>query len=271
MNPVSRMHETDDPRERGMLAALRRPDGSDYSEAEWTTRVDLAACYRLIAHFGMDDLIFTHISARLPDEPDHFLLNPFGLMFHEIRASSLVKVDHEGNLVDPSPWPVNRAGFVIHSAIHMARPDVACVLHTHTADGIAVSCTEDGLAPLNQFSLQFYDRVGYHDYEGIALDLDERKRLVADLGGHRAMILRNHGLLTAGRSIREAFAMMYYLEQACRIQVKVAATGGPARLPPPEVCERTARQFEGPETSVGEKEWPALLRMLDAKDPSYRE
>lgn len=253
-----------------MPGTMERSDGASMSDAERQVRVDLAACYRLMARFGMDDLIFTHISARVPDAPHHFLINPFGLMFHEVRASSLVKVDHDGNLVEPSPWPVNRAGFVIHSAIHMARADVACVLHTHTRDGIAVSCTEGGLAPLNQFALQFYDRVGYHDYEGIALDLDERERLVTDLGGHRAMILRNHGLLTAGRSIHEAFAMMYYLEQACRVQVKVAAMGVPLKVPPPEVCERTARQFEGPDVSVGEKEWPALLRLLEAEDPSYR-
>src|SRR5437660_10771458 len=170
---------------------------------EWAMRVDLAACYRLIAHFGMDDLIYTHISARVPGSPGHFLINPYGMMFHEITASSLVRIDYDGNLVEPAQHPINYAGFVIHSAIHAARPDVTCVLHTHTRSGVAVSCLKEGLLSLNQFSAPYYNRVGYHEYEGVATNLDERQRLVRDLGDKRVLVLRNHGLLTAGRSVPE--------------------------------------------------------------------
>jgi ribulose-5-phosphate 4-epimerase/fuculose-1-phosphate aldolase len=239
----------------------------DLDERE--TRVQLAACYRLVAHFGMDDLVFTHISARVPGSPDHFLINPYGMRFDEITASSLVKIDHEGNLVEDSPWPVNQAGFVIHSAIHMARRDVACVLHTHTRAGIAVSCLEEGLLPLNQHAMLFKDRVAYHDYEGIALELGERERLVADLGEMPALILRNHGLLTVGRTVPEAFAYMYYLEQSCRIQLDVMAAGRPS-LPPEDVQRRTAAQWTRDGRPLGMREWPALLRLLDQKDASYR-
>ena len=237
---------------------------------EREARVRLAACYRLIAHFGMDDLIYTHISARVPESPGHFLINPYGMMFHEITASSLVKIDYDGNAVEPTQNPVNYAGFVIHSAIHAARPDVNCVLHTHTRAGVAVSCLKEGLMSLNQFSAPFYNRVGYHDYEGIATNLDERQRLVLDLGEKRVLVLRNHGLLTAGRSVAEAFQLMYYLEQSCRVQMDLMASRGSINALSHEVSEYTARQCEGFGTH-GEREWPALLRLLDAKDPGYRQ
>jgi len=243
-----------------------KPDQNTERDA----RLNLAACYRLIAHFGMDDLIYTHISARVPGSPGHFLINPYGMMFHEITASSLVKIDYDGNLVEPAQHPVNYAGFVIHSAIHAARPDVTCVLHTHTRAGVAVSCLKEGLLSLNQFSAGFYNRVGYHDYEGIATNLDERQRLVRDVGDKRVLILRNHGLLTAGRSVPEAFQLMYYLEQSCRVQMDLMASRGSINPLSDEVSEYTARQCETG-TQHGEREWPALLRLLDAKDPSYRQ
>jgi ribulose-5-phosphate 4-epimerase/fuculose-1-phosphate aldolase len=252
------------------VTAFRAPSALGELD-ERQTRVQLAACYRIVAQFGMTDLVYTHISARVPGEPGHFLINPYGMMFHEITASSLVKIDYHGELVEDSPYPVNKAGFVIHSAIHKARPDVACVLHTHTRAGIAVSCLEEGLLPLNQHALLFHGRLAYHGYEGIALDLDEEERLVADLGDKRAMILRNHGLLTAGRTIPEAFEVMYYLEMACKVQLDVLATGRPIRLPPPEVAAKTAKQFVWESEARGMRSWPALLRMLDAKDPSYRD
>jgi len=238
--------------------------------SERDVRVNLAACYRLIAHFGMDDLVFTHISARVPGRPDQFFLTPYGLMFHEITASSLVKVDMEARPVEPTSYQVNRAGFVIHSAVLGARSDVNCVLHTHTRSGVAVSCLEEGLLSLNQFSAAYHNRVAYHDYEGVADDFDERVRLVRDLGDKQSMILRNHGLLTAGRTVPEAFSLMYYLEQSCRIQMDAMASGGTVKVLSDEVAEHTAQQFEsyGPR---GGREWPALLRMLDAKDPSYRQ
>ena len=244
--------------------------GQAASAGEREVRVALAACYRLIAHFGMDDLVYTHISARVPGEPGHFLINPYGLMFHEITASSLVKIDYDGTIVEDTGYPVNKAGFVIHSALHMARPEVNCVLHTHTRAGIAVSCLEEGLLHINQHSAMFYNRVAYHDYEGIALDLDERERLVRDIGDKPAMVLRNHGLLTAGRTVPEAFTLMYYLEQSCRIQIDLMAAGAkPIRLSG-NVLQHTAEQFTASPTPCGEREWPALLRLLDAKDPSFR-
>ena len=241
-----------------------------YSQAEWETRVQLAACYRLVARYRMTDLIYTHISARIPGHQDQFLLNPYGLMFNEVTASNLVKIDLQGNLLESSGYRVNSAGFTIHSAIHAARHDVACVLHTHTKAGFAVSCQKQGLLALNQISLQFHNRLAYHDYEGIALDLDERPRLVTDLGSKYAMILRNHGLLTAGRTIPEAFSLMYYLEKACEIQVAALSGGSELIYPSPEVCEKTARQYEMDEHPIGDNEWAAHIRALDREDTSYR-
>ena len=236
---------------------------------EREARINLAACYRLIAHFGMDDLIYTHISVRVPGSPGHFLINRYGMMFHEITASSLVKIDYDGTPVEPGEQPFNYAGFVIHSAIHAARPDVHCVLHTHTRAGVAVSCLKEGLLSLNQFSAPYYNRVAYHDYEGVATNLDERQRLVRDLGDKKVLVLRNHGLLTAGRTVPEAFQSMYYLEQSCRVQMDLMGSRGSINALSHEVSEHTAKQSENFE-APGERTWGALLRMLDTKDPSYR-
>lgn len=242
------------------------------SEEEWQTRVDLAACYRIIAMHGWDDLVFTHISARVPGPDEHFLINPYGMLFEEITASNLVKVDHEGAKVVDSPYPVNPAGFVIHSAVHEARPDVGCVLHTHTRAGVAVSAQADGLLPLSQISLIAYATLGYHDYDGIALNDDEKPRLVADLGDNLALILRNHGLLTVGEKISDAFLMMYALETACQTQIMAQSSGGDlVQVPAPIVAGIKAQVEQVTRGMGGDIAWPALLRKLDRRDPSYRD
>jgi ribulose-5-phosphate 4-epimerase/fuculose-1-phosphate aldolase len=242
------------------------------TEAEWQQRINLAACYRLVSLYGWDDLVDTHISARVPGPDHHFLINPYGLMFDEITASSLVKIDLDGNIVAPSDWPVNPPGFVIHSAIHGAREDAHCVVHTHTTAGVAVSCLENGLLPLNQFALEFHGRVAYHGYEGIATDLSERERLVRDLGSHPAMILRNHGLLTVGRTVGEAFYYMYYLEQACRVQLAAQNSGDKLVLPGQNLTEHAAGQFDPPGSPTkGDRLWRAMRRLADRLDPGYRD
>ena len=216
---------------------------SGISDTEFRMRCDLAALYRLVAHHRWTDFIYTHLSARLPGPDHHFLINKFGVNFHEMRASDLVKIDLDGNIVeqgDLSSRRVNAAGFTIHSAIHMARPDLMCVVHTHTPAGIAVSAQKDGLLPISQHALKFYGRLAYHGYEGIALDLDERERLVNDLGQHKAMVLRNHGLLVGGTSIAEAFHMIYMLERACAAQVAALSGGQEILLPPEAVCVHTS-------------------------------
>lgn len=243
---------------------------------EEALRRELAAVYRLVHHFRMTDLIFTHISARLPGPGHRFLINRYGLLFDEITASNLVVVDLDGELVGPpGEATVNPAGFVIHSAIHRNRPDATCVLHTHTRAGCAVAA-QDRLLPLNQMSLSFYERVGYHDYEGVALNLDEQQRLVADLGAHHALILRNHGLLTVGTSPAEAFLRMFYLERSCQIQVDAVTGGRPLVLPPPDVCEHAAHQLEGSaagddlaDEAGAELAWRALIRLVDRTYPDY--
>src|SRR5690242_4068005 len=241
------------------------------SAQEWETRVDLAACYRLAAHYRMTDLIYTHISARVPGPDHHFLINAFGLTWDEISASTLVKVNLDGEIVDdPTGMGINRAGYVIHSAVHRARPELNCVMHTHTQAGIAVSAQDEGLMPISQHAMRFTNSIAYHDYEGLALELDEQARLVSDLGMHKAMILRNHGLLTCGESIPEAFDLMYYLERACQSQIAAAAGGARLRMPPAEVAAKTATQFKGLAYKQKRTEWKAHLRMLDALDPSYR-
>jgi len=246
-------------------AAMRR-----WTPEERAARVELAACYRLIAKYRMTDLVYTHISARIPGT-EHFLLNPYGFLFEEVCASNLVRIDADGAVMEDTPYEVNPAGFTIHSAIHRARLDVGCVLHTHTRAGIAVSCMREGLLPLSQIAMQFHDRIAYHDYEGIALDLDERERLARDLGQKKAMILRNHGLLTAGESVAEAFSLMFYLERACETQIAALSAGRELILPSPEVCEKVARQYEDDDEPAGTREWRALLRQLDRTDPSYRD
>ena len=253
---------------------------NDISAAERQVREDLAAAYRLVAHYGMDDSIYTHISARVPGTEGQFLINPFGMLFLDITASSLVKIDLEGRILDDSPYDVNPAGFTIHSAVHSARHDAACVLHTHTVAGVAVSSLAGGLQPCNQWALQFYDRVVYHDFEGIALDHEERDRLIADLGAtSRAMILRNHGLMTLGRTVAEAFILMLNLERACRVQVAIASTGEPIHPVPPDVCERTARQYasgdsvrEAGKHDPNALEWRAMLQRIEpAVATSFRD
>lgn len=228
---------------------------------ENTIRHDLAAAYRLIALEGMDDGIDTHISARLPDE--RFLLNAYGLRFAEVRADNLVTVNADGQVLDdPTGLGINPAGFTIHSALHAARPDVHCVLHTHTVAGVAVSSLEEGLLPLNQWALQFHNRLAYHDFEGIALALDERQRLAADLGDHWAMILRQHGLLTCGASVGDAFLRMRDLERSCQAQLAAQATGQPLRLASPTMAEHVAQQYEA--WSAGsDRAWQAERRRLD--------
>ena len=242
------------------------------SAEEWAVREDLAACYRLAAHFRMTDLIYTHISARAPGPEHHFLINAFGQTWDEIIASSLVKVTLGGDIVDdPLGLGINRAGYVIHSAVHGAREDVGCVMHTHTAAGIAVSAQEQGLLPISQHAMRFTGRLGYHDYEGLALEMDEQRRLVRDLGAHPAMILRNHGLLTCGASIAQAFDLMYYLERACQTQVSALAGGARLRIPPQEVAEKVAHQFANLAYKACMPDWIALRRMLDRTEPDYRQ
>lgn len=239
---------------------------------EWEVRCDLAAAYRLIARFGMDDLIFTHLSVRLPGKDHRFLLNPYGYLFDEITASSLVAVDPDGHAIEKEEEAkINNAGFTIHSAVHMSRDDGNCVMHTHTTAGMAVAAQEQGLLPLNQMSMEFYGRVAYHDYEGVALDLDERERLVRDLGPKNAMILKHHGLLTVGRTVAEAFYYMYYLEQACRTQIAATQGGQKITLPSDKVAEHTASQFErfAAASPKGLRPWTALRRRLDRESPDY--
>jgi ribulose-5-phosphate 4-epimerase/fuculose-1-phosphate aldolase len=250
---------------------VHQPAKPGVTAAEWECRVDLAACYRLVAMFGWDDLIFTHISARVPGPEHHFLINPYGLLFSEITASSLVKVDLDGNVLGDGAAEINPAGFVIHSAIHAARDDAACVLHVHSINGIAVSAQAEGLLPLSQQSTVVLTSLAYHDYEGIALNDDEKPRLVRDLGDKRFLMLRNHGLLTVGGSAAEAFLSMYFFEAACMIQVRAQAGGGALRLIGDDVLAGTHVQFSRVTKGVGGRlAWPALLRKLDRSDPGYR-
>lgn len=243
------------------------------SEAEWNARVDLAAAYRLIAHFGMSDLIYNHITCHVPDAEGEILINPYGMMYEEITASSLIKINLAGDILfNANPaYGINPAGYVIHSAIHGARRDVDCVIHTHTRAGMAVSALECGLLPIAQTNMRF-GKIAYHEYEGVAVDLDERERLVADLGDSDVMILRNHGLLTCGPSVAEAFNTMYWLENACKTQLDALACNAALHLPPQQVIDKTARLFE-PEVRrpYGILEWPAMLRLLDRRDTSYRD
>ena len=243
-------------------------DPKTLANAEWQARTELAAAYRLVALFSWDDLVFTHLSARVPGPDHHFLINPYGLLFHEITASSLVKVDQDGEVVDAGGVSrVNPAGFTIHSAVHMGREDAGAVMHLHAPDGVAVSAHRDGLLPLSQTAMLCLDHLCYHDYEGVALNLDERERLIRDLGDKSMMILRNHGVLTTGQSVPECFTYLYFLMKACEIQVRALACG-PTHQPSPEAVRTTAEQSQ----SLGKAAaltWPALLRLLDGKTPGY--
>jgi ribulose-5-phosphate 4-epimerase/fuculose-1-phosphate aldolase len=243
------------------------------SKDEWEVRVNLAAAYRLVALYGWDDLVFTHISARVPGPEHHFLINPFGWMFEEITASSLVKVDLEGRKVMPSEYDINPAGFTIHSAVHAARQDALCVMHTHTPNGVAVSAQKNGLLPISQQSMRVLSSLAYHDYEGLALNEDEKPRLVRDLGDKNFLMLRNHGLLTAAASIADAFVFMYSFESSCMIQVR-AQSGGSELIPIPQpildgFLMNTNKVTRG--VGPGALAWPALLRKLDRLDPSFRD
>lgn len=235
---------------------------------EWQVRKDLAAAYRLVAHFGWDDLVFTHLSARVPGPEHHFLINPYGLLFQEITASSLVKVDRDGQVVEGgSLHRVNPAGFTIHSAVHMGREDAGAVMHLHAADGTAVSAHRDGLLPLSQTAMLCLDHLNYHEYEGVALDLEERERLIRDLGDKHMMLLRNHGTLTVGRSVAEAFTYLYFLMKACEIQVRAQACG-PTHQPSTMAIETTRQQSQDL-GKAAKLTWPALLRLLDSRGHVY--
>ena len=246
---------------------------SNMTEAEWSQRVNLAAAYRLVAMFGWDDLVDTHISARVPGPEHHFLINPYGLLFEEITASSLIKVDLYGNQLSESQYSINPAGFTIHSAIHEVREDAGCVIHLHTLDGAAVSSCADGLLPLNQIAEYVTHDLAYHDYEGVALDHDERPRLQRDLGTKNHMLLRNHGTLTVGRSVASAFERMYHLERACSIQVRTRTLGATAYPVRDEVVDKNAKLFDNQdrvELRSNQLVWPPLLRRLDRVNPGYR-
>lgn len=240
-------------------------------EEEWRRRVDLAALYREIARLGWDDLIFTHLSLRVPGPNHQFLINPMGMLFEEVTASNLVKIDEKGEPVMKTPYPINQAGFVIHSALHMAREDAQCVIHLHTEDGVAVAAQEHGLLPLSQHAM-VVGPVSYHDYEGIALDIDERERLVLDMGDRNAMILRNHGTLAVGPSCAVAYLRMFHLERACTIQVKALAGGVPIYQPNQGVAEKVAHQAAiGHSGVTADRAWAAVLRKLDRIDLSYQQ
>ena len=244
------------------------------SDEEWRTRVDLAACYRLMPHYGLSDLVYNHITARIPGSEERLLINPYGYLYEEITASSLITIDIDGNvLMNPNEgtYGVNAAGYVIHSAVHAARPDVKCVIHTHSRAGMAVSALKCGLMPLTQTAMRFHP-VAYHDYQGVAIDLDERRTLASDLGQAEAMILHNHGLLIASASIAQAFNAIYWLENACRAQVDAMACNTELKYPTQAVIDKTAHLYK-PQTRrpYGEMEWPAMLRFLDRRDRSYRD
>jgi len=244
---------------------------SHVTAEEWAARTDLAAAYRAVALFGWDDLVFTHISARVPGPGHHFLINPYGMFFEEITASSLVKIDLHGNKVMESPYEINPAGFTIHSAVHEARDDAHCVIHLHTIEGVAVSCQKQGLLPISQQALYPLMSLAYHDYEGVALNPEEKARLVRDLGDKHSMILRNHGLLTCAASVADAFLFMYILQKACEVQIR-AQSGGVELTPVPaqilggmSQAAKTVMRNAG-----GMLAWPGILRKLDRKDPSWR-
>lgn len=242
----------------------------EISEQEWQVRRDLAACYRLCALRQWDDLIYTHISAAVPDEPGRFLINPFGYRFDEITASNLVKIDLQGNIIGGNGYRINVTGFAIHAAVHAARADAQCVMHLHNVNGIAVGAQEAGLLPLSQHALRFYEQIGYHAYEGLALSANEQERLVEKLGSHPAMLLRNHGTLTCGRTVAEAFVLMDTLDKACEIQIKAQSGGSRLVMPDAATCARTHLELIGDGSPEGALEWPALLRQLDQLSPTYK-
>jgi ribulose-5-phosphate 4-epimerase/fuculose-1-phosphate aldolase len=251
------------------LGELRRAIAPQVEAEERDLRIRLAAAYRIFDHLGWTQLIFGHITARVPGPERHFLINPFGLLFDEVTASSLVKVDIDGNVVGDSEHPVNPAGFVIHSAIHAAREDVRCVMHAHTREGMAVAALEDGLNCCDFAGVSLHNRVAYHEFEGLTTRLDERERLLRSLADKNYLVLRNHGLLTCGRTIAEAFLRLYTLQTACEVQLAARATAAKLVEPPPEVCESHARALEA--GAQAELVFTALMRLIDRRDPSYRD
>jgi ribulose-5-phosphate 4-epimerase/fuculose-1-phosphate aldolase len=243
------------------------------SPEEWQTRVDLAACYRLADHYGWTHLIYSHISAKVPGEPDNILLLPMGFMLREVTASSLLKIDRDGKKAMESPYEIYTPGYIIHSALQYARPDITCVMHIHTVAGMALSALKCGLLPITQGAMKFYNRIGYHDYEGNPLFPSERERLAKSLGSNQALILRNHGLVTVGRTASEAFYYMYHLEKSCAAQIAAMSCNSELIVQTPEMAEKSATEGQRWEQKLnrGEESWPALLRLLDARDASYRE
>lgn len=247
-------------------------------EPEWTLRVQLAAAYRIIDLMGWSELIWTHTTVRVPGPEHHFLINPYGLRFDEVRASNLVKIDLDGNIIGDQDQEINPAGFVIHSAVHMARQDTQCIMHTHTVAGMAVAALECGLLPVSMYALGYFERVSYHDFEGPSLDMGERARLAANLGSNNVLILRNHGLLTCGETVAQAFVRMYRLQRACEVQLAAQATGSSLVVPPKSICDITAERSDDFLVAEGSKgysrnpnpEFDALVRLLDKKDGSYR-
>ncbi len=255
------------------VGAKRRLSNEPMSDGERKVRIELAAAYRLAQLNGWDELIYNHISARVPGTENHFLINPYGLAFEEVTASNLVKVDLDGNIIGNSEYPINGAGFTIHSAIHAARHDAGCVLHLHTVAGTAISMLEEGLLPLSQTAMLFHDSVAFHEYEGIALDLGERKRLVDDLGDKSTMILRNHGTLVTGRNVGEAYVRMYLLDKACRSQLEAMACNVKLHRAGDKVAEKTGKIFNGGMLLYGGSDtaWGAMMRRLDRIDTSYKD
>lgn len=257
-----------------MNVAVAVPPKSKWSAEEYKVRCELAAAYRLVAKLGLDDLIYTHLSVRVPGPEMHFLLNPYGLLFEEVTATSLIKVDLNGDVIESTgEFPHNPAGFVVHSAIHRSGDDRVCVFHAHSANAMAVSSLECGLLPMSLWAMPYYQRLSYHDYEGPPVRLDERDRIIARLGDTKAMLMHNHGILTVGKTVAEAFIYMYYLERACEIQIKAQSTGQKIIIPSHDVCEYSARLRYSQEQLTelpGQLEWQALMRKLDRDDPSYR-
>jgi ribulose-5-phosphate 4-epimerase/fuculose-1-phosphate aldolase len=253
------------------LTAMGSSLRDQVSPDEWQTRVDLACAYRLVAHHGWDDLVFTHLSARVPGPEDHYLINPMGLMFEEITASNLVKVDLAGDILSPTTHFINPAGFTIHSCIHGARHDVGAVFHTHTVAGIAVSSQKQGLLPMTQAALGFYNLLAYHDYEGLALNEDEIPRLIADLGSRKALILRNHGLLSAGANVAEAYLILFMLEKACQIQLAAQGNGAELLMQPQAMADLVAQQTQFAFGFAAEMSWQAAIRKMQRVDPRFQD
>ena len=261
-----------------MRAEQKRPSSPpriDCSPEEWEARVDLACAYRLFAHLGWHSLVYNHITLRVPGPEKHFLINPFGLMFQEVTASNLIKVDIEGNKLSPSPWDVWEAGYVVHSSVHRVREDVTCVMHTHTEAGVTVSCLKEGLIPLDMSACMYTGRIAYHDLEGITTNREECQRIAGDLGDKYIMILRNHGLLTCGSTIANAFQEMYQLEQACKVQLRAQSSGAELNLPPAAIAEHVRNQGDpGKSNSMGHQnqlQWRAMRRWMEKLDPSFME